>query len=245
VTIKNGVVRDFSRGVTSYFASHNEIRGLYISGGFAGVSDVGGRNHIERNTISNVDTAIGLFSNDNFVAHNTLSHNERGVNIDGGSGNEIRHNQLFDNGFGIFITDSPAANRVAENAVSASLEGIRLNEASRGHVEHNLVQANTIGIHLASSYFVQIVGNRALENQDGILVAGELDGEGNVLARNRTSRNADDGIEVDHPGITVVRNVADHNGDLGIEAVAGVIDGGKNRAFGNGNPLQCLNVSCK
>jgi len=31
---------------------------------------------------------------------------------------------------------------------------------------------------------------------------------------------------------------------LGIEPVAGVIDGGGNRAWDNGNPLQCLNVDC-
>jgi hypothetical protein len=40
-------------------------------------------------------------------------------------------------------------------------------------------------------------------------------------------------------------NTANDNVDFGIEAVPGVIDGGGNRAFGNGNPLQCLNVVCK
>jgi hypothetical protein len=35
------------------------------------------------------------------------------------------------------------------------------------------------------------------------------------------------------------------NGVLGIEAVAGVIDGGGNRAFGNGDPRQCLIVVCR
>ena len=34
------------------------------------------------------------------------------------------------------------------------------------------------------------------------------------------------------------------NANLGIEAVTGVTDGGGNHAFGNGNPLQCLNVGC-
>ena len=34
------------------------------------------------------------------------------------------------------------------------------------------------------------------------------------------------------------------NGDLGIEAVFGVTDGGGNKAFGNGNPLQCTNITC-
>jgi hypothetical protein len=39
-------------------------------------------------------------------------------------------------------------------------------------------------------------------------------------------------------------NRANNNADLGIQAVPGVIDGGGNTAFGNGNPLQCLNVVC-
>jgi hypothetical protein len=37
---------------------------------------------------------------------------------------------------------------------------------------------------------------------------------------------------------------ANDNGDLGIEAVAGVNDGGGNRASGNGNPAQCTGVAC-
>jgi uncharacterized membrane protein len=32
---------------------------------------------------------------------------------------------------------------------------------------------------------------------------------------------------------------------FGIEAVPGVTDGGGNKASGNGNPLQCLNVFCR
>ena len=37
---------------------------------------------------------------------------------------------------------------------------------------------------------------------------------------------------------------ADDIAGLGIEAVAGVTDGGGNKAAGNGNPLQCTNVRC-
>jgi len=34
-------------------------------------------------------------------------------------------------------------------------------------------------------------------------------------------------------------------GEVGIEAVPGVTDGGGNRAHGNGNAAQCLNVACR
>jgi Right handed beta helix region len=71
-----------------------------------------------------------------------------------------------------------------------------------------------------------------------------------LIEGNRADRNADDGIDVDAPAeggapVTVARNRADHNGDFGIEAYPGVIDGGGNRARHNGNPAQCLNVSCR
>ena len=50
---------------------------------------------------------------------------------------------------------------------------------------------------------------------------------------------------MDAAGTTIARNKANINADLGIEAVPGVIDGGGNKAHGNGNPAQCMNVSCK
>ncbi len=45
--------------------------------------------------------------------------------------------------------------------------------------------------------------------------------------------------------VALVANRASSNFDLGIEAIAGVLDGGGNRAFGNGDPLQCMNVACR
>ena len=45
--------------------------------------------------------------------------------------------------------------------------------------------------------------------------------------------------------VALVANRARWNFDLGIEAIAGVLDGGGNRAFGNGNPLQCENIFCR
>jgi hypothetical protein len=52
------------------------------------------------------------------------------------------------------------------------------------------------------------------------------------------------GIEVANAATAIARNTANENADLGIEAVAGVTDGGGNRASGNGNGAQCTNVVC-
>jgi hypothetical protein len=54
-------------------------------------------------------------------------------------------------------------------------------------------------------------------------------------------------LDLTIPGSSVVltRNMANDNGDFGIEAVPGVTDGAGNKASGNSNPLQCLNVFCR
>jgi hypothetical protein len=78
---------------------------------------------------------------------------------------------------------------------------------------------------------------------DGILVdAGVTD---TLLRGNTTIANGNDGIRNDGPTSTLTANLANDNNNLGIESVPGAIDGGGNRASGNGNPLQCLNVTCR
>jgi hypothetical protein len=87
---------------------------------------------------------------------------------------------------------------------------------------------------------------------DGIFVYGpweyaglQLPGAGGtVVLGNLTYGNGDDGIDVRSAATTITDNRADRNADLGIEATAGVTDGGRNHATGNGNPLQCVNVTC-
>ena len=99
------------------------------------------------------------------------------------------------------------------------------------------------------SYNTRLVRNRMEGNGlDGILMGG--DAFGTIVERITANGNGDDGIDIDsdeNPLLPteVTRNTANDNGDLGIEAVAWTRDGGGNRAFGNGNPLQCLNIVCK
>ena len=65
-----------------------------------------------------------------------------------------------------------------------------------------------------------------------------------VVGRNHVFRAGGHGILVGNPTTQVTRNEARYNHGLGIKAVEGVIDGGGNRASGNGDPRQCVNVSC-
>jgi hypothetical protein len=57
-------------------------------------------------------------------------------------------------------------------------------------------------------------------------------------------RAEDDGFDVRSRTAKLTKNRAVRNDDLGIAAVRGVDDGGGNRAHGNRNPLQCVNVVC-
>ena len=77
---------------------------------------------------------------------------------------------------------------------------------------------------------------------DGLLV--ESTASDTVLDRNVAIGAGDDGIDVDNPATALTGNLGVRNGDLGIEAVAGVTDGGGNRAAANGNPAQCTNIAC-
>ncbi|ADU49399.1 hypothetical protein [Intrasporangium calvum] len=43
---------------------------------------------------------------------------------------------------------------------------------------------------------------------------------------------------------SVTRNIATYNAQLGIRALAGVIDGGGNKAADNGDPDQCEGLAC-
>jgi len=81
---------------------------------------------------------------------------------------------------------------------------------------------------------------------DGIAIDGDHAGPvlDTLLEGNLVTAANDDGLDVDSPSTTLTGNLALHNGDLGIEAVAGVIEGGKNHAHGNGNPAQCVNITC-
>jgi hypothetical protein len=132
-------------------------------------------------------------------------------------------NSLLRNRGGQLLLHAGGGSTVRGNQLT---NGLVLNPGFSG----NLIEDNIVSGGAESSDF------------DGIHVAaGAAD---NVLMANMASGSADDGIDVEEPSTTLAGNHAFANGDLGIEAVAGVIDGGRNRAWNNGNPLQCLNVDC-
>jgi parallel beta-helix repeat protein len=141
-------------------------------------------------------------------------------------------------------------NLVERNVASDNeSEGITVTAgSSRNVVRFNEALLNeNVGIVVLDAVGTVIRGNdtsgqRTRTTADGIQVRAAA--SGTVVRENTSNGNGDDGIDVDSPSTRIVDNAADGNADLGIEAVAGVSDGGGNRASGNGNPAQCTGVVC-
>ena len=194
-------------------------------------------------------------SNRNRIVHNTFSGDtESGLSVDG-NGNYVSGNRIVGGGVilngddnilsGNYVADPPVCDDGC--GIGISFEG-----GARGIIEQNVVvRAPVRGIRIdayGAPALNDIIRKNVVRNAgvDGIAINLDNAGPvtGTLLELNAVTRSGDDGIDVDSPSSTLRGNVAARNGDLGIEAVAGVIDAGHNRAFANGNPLQCTNVQC-
>ncbi|MGH2978840.1 MAG: right-handed parallel beta-helix repeat-containing protein [Solirubrobacterales bacterium] len=135
--------------------------------------------------------------------------------------------------------------RIRRNVVTGNRELGIADGNGAALIEHNTVSDNGLGISIGGSS-TRVSMNRVTGNHtDGISVSGGSTTRDTVLDHNVAGGNGDDGIDVNTDRATITRNTANGNADLGIEAEPGVTDGGGNRARGNGNPAQCLNVSCR
>lgn len=200
------------------------------------VLDLSGHGNIVKNNISEERRGIwGIHSTD----HNQIKGNSLlgSMGFFQASDNLVARNRVIDPGEGgIVMTGGSDRNKIVRNEVSGAT-----NLGDRVTIGAGL---DGSGIGIADSHDNGIERNTVIGNTaDGIAV--NSGSTGTTITRNSASRNGDDGIHVENPSSTLTANSAFLNGDLGIEAVPGVIDGGGNRAFGNGNPLQCLNVVCK
>lgn len=202
---------------------HNGDIGMFL----IGIGD----SRVERNSVSrNPEAGMFVEGNGNEVSRNRVSQSVDGMIVTG-DGNTIVGNHMSEmGGFGISF-EGGQGNLIVRNLIAgAGAAGIRVAdfESEGGPPAINNV------IHR----------NRALHAEvDGVLV--ESTAADTLLKRNIAIGAGDDGIDVGRAATTLTRNLALRNGDFGIEAVPGVMDGGGNKAHGNGNPAQCLNVACR
>jgi parallel beta-helix repeat protein len=169
--------------------------------------------------------------------------------MEGGEGFRMRGNRVIRNGGG--ITLGPGSdNVITRNRVRGGGDGIRIEKGRGNLVAHNVVIGGRNGIRLGiHAPFIggknnHVRGNLVRDSRaDGFLVNKK--DHHSLLERNIARGAGDDGFDVASPSTTLTRNRALDNGDFGIEAVPGVIDGGENKASGNGRTPQCLNVVCR
>ena len=239
---KARVASNVAAGSTGYAMflvddSHSRImhnRLTFSEHGFA----IGGTHNVVRgNVVTNSLGSIDVFdgSVSTRVEFNRLSRVGDGILVGVASGTVVAHNAVNRTGgddrggFGILL-DGSVGSTVNRNIIYATGPGPGI------YIAHLDAPApprdNRIIRNVTTS-----------KNADGILV--DPDTAGTVLLRNLAVHSGDDGIDVRGPGTTVTRNTAIANHGLGISAVPGVIDGGGNRAAGNGNPAQCINIACR
>jgi parallel beta-helix repeat protein len=236
VTIKGGTIGDFGLGVVVVRAKRNHLRQVAaVENAFEGIvifrsarSRVQGSS-ASRNGVGNSRPGIALNeSNHNRITGNTMSGNgDLGLFMAASDHNLIRHNRARRNPEGGMIIEGNR-NEIVRNRLVRNGGGILITIVSRGgKAVGNVVSRNEVRNVRQSGIAVDRIPKRTLVKGNHVVSSGRA------------------GIIVGSRSTTITENRAVRNGGLGIRAVEGVIDGGGNRASGNGNPLQCLNIVCR
>jgi parallel beta-helix repeat protein len=194
-------------------------------------------------------------STDNLIKGNLISHSSPGILLGGerkadrADRNQVRRNRFVRNAAGVLLGRGNR-NVIARNRLSRDGDGIAIENARGNRVALNVIlDARKNGIYLGLNE-PPIGGGDNVVRRNVVRRSGD-DGfkvrskdHHSLLQGNLARRSGDDGFDVESRSTKLARNRAVGNDDLGIEAVFGVIDGGGNLASGNGDPLQCLSVTC-
>jgi Periplasmic copper-binding protein (NosD) len=265
VTVENGTIQEFLIGVRVEGARNNLITRLdEHSAGAAVLLIRADNNEIRKNSFSGCNITLFDDSDANLIWQNTLTKSEillsplSFIPPFRPTANRIEKNviQGGTTAIALFTTKDTVVEK--NNIIGNSGVAVQEGNTSSGtrFLDNSIVgtrfldtplEGNGTGLGVGGSDGTVIARNRLDHNAgDGLFLTSA--GQNTLVERNFASGNGDDGIDVDStrtPRATLTRNTANNNFDLGIEAVPGTIDGGGNKASGNGNPAQCLNVACK
>ena len=217
--------------VTGNEVSGNGADGIIFAGSSGRVRD----NQVRGNRGMGISVGSGIYggAHDSRIDANTVEGNIAGGISVVGTGSFSRVDGITIDG-----------NFVSQNLFQA----IRIRDADDNRITDNRVVGNFVSSQTGAIDVPGGRGNRVVDNEvaentaDGIMIGARA--AATYVAGNRVGLNYEDGIDVRQPGAEVALNTAYRNGDWGIEAVAGVLDGGGNRAWSNGQPAQCLNITC-
>jgi parallel beta-helix repeat protein len=234
VRIKDGTVTEFGTGVGLLRARKN------------GLSDL--------STFENIFNGILLVRSSrsrvtgSSASRNGLTTDFPGMAMIESHNNRITHNAMFRNAdLGLFVAGSDH-NHIGHNRMRGHREGGILLEGDGNEIVRNRLVRDGILITLVTRQgraVGNVVGRNHVRGAPKIGIAVDSVPRGTVIRGNQVFGVGDDGFGVESSRTTLTRNVARNNHHLGINAVEGVIDGGGNRASGNGDARQCLNVACQ
>jgi large repetitive protein len=271
-TISDLVITDTANGVRLVVGGGHQVRRNDVvssdSGGDAYVLVHSHGNRIESNRNQFNEFGSGLVLNTshfNSVIGNSLTGNgDDNIALRNANLNLIERNDATNsNGSGIGLQGGQQ-NQLLSNLTDSEASGIALFKGRQ-----NFLSGNDLGdgLLVAGSDVTQVQRNTGRDIEvrsdpdgdpatdtdlsqnrltgapaDGILVAaGSIR---TTIAQNVASGAGDDGIQVGEANAFLVENTANGNAGYGIRAVPGVSDGGGNTARDNGQPAQCLNISC-
>jgi nitrous oxidase accessory protein NosD len=243
VTIKGsgGSITGFGRGVEMNNAADAKVRGIEFRNNDSPNSAIGvfmsnASNALVTNNVvtdmKDPDAVAILFQGGSQaeVSENRITsikgQSTRGVRLALGSlGVLVERNRISGaKGYGIDVDDADSARILRNRVTGAKLRGVLITGDADG---------------------ARVKRNNLVSNEDGLLVDSNWVGSDTRISANTARLSLEDGLEIDAPGAALRRNLVLNNADWGIEADPGTIDLGGNRAAGNGEAAQCLNVVCK
>jgi parallel beta-helix repeat protein len=246
--VAENLASDDAAGVHMEGASHNTIVNNTLNDNGPGIQALDGSdgNVIDHNHLY-ADGAEGvevIFSDSNAITRNHIDQTGSGIILESSDDTVIRDNEILHSvasacdGCGIAIQIYGNNNLVEGNtALDSPRYGIEVDDFQ--DPGHSPARGNVLR------------GNIINGSGEGIDIGPEAGGVvlDTLIEHNTVVNAVDDGIQLLGPSTgletsTLTGNVAVHNGNLGINAVPGVIDGGGNHAAANGNPVQCVNVTC-
>jgi large repetitive protein len=223
-------------GVLVWASTHNAFTDNWVwdTGDGGLVIEEGSHNFtITGNTFSRAGDAGIVSSGSDFLTiqgNYSYQGSDAGVSVSDSHGTAIRGNDLRFNPGGVEISDVHDTVVELNDASDAGGNGIELGGDSTGVTIRDNIASRTS----AGGISIDVEGL----DPDGLPFADI------VVERNTTNDNLGDGIEVTRGGHTLQDNDAHNNAAFGIQAAELTIDGGDNRASGNGEPPQCEGVVC-
>jgi parallel beta-helix repeat protein len=202
-------------------------------------------NRIRRNPGPGIHLAE---SAENLIERNVFSRNGPAILIEDANRNRVQRNGVRRGG-GIIVAPGNG-NVIVRNRLSRAVDSISVEGGSGNLVAGNVV-ANTPTVGIRLGFVHPPIGGDHNVVRGNVVRGGGDDGfvvtakdDHSVLKRNVARRNQRDGFDIASKSVKLADNLAVRNGSVGIEAVAGVTDGGGNRAHGNGGSAQCINIAC-